>query len=206
MASAESVEARPRPTFRQLLAVNRAARRVRRWPLPGPTGDDRFGLRLLRAQDRDAYFASIDHEVVHYQGFDAAVHSGMVEYFHAVDRVEKNRRLGLVEQPLVVEWEAGFAGIYTISPNKTERDAVHLGWWLAPEARTKGLGQASLAAVLDHVHRGIGARVARMGTNFDNARAIRQIEAVGAVRVGEIDHTLPNGRTVKAYWYHHTAD
>jgi hypothetical protein len=42
-----------------------------------------------------------------------------------------------------------------------------------------------------------------MGTEVDNFRAIRQIEAVGAVAVREGSHTLPNGRMVTARWYHH---
>jgi hypothetical protein len=44
-----------------------------------------------------------------------------------------------------------------------------------------------------------------MGTGTDNVRAVRQIEANGAVPVGEGRHTLPNGRVVTARWYHHTA-
>ena len=80
-----------------------------------------------------------------------------------------------------------------------------LGWWLAPEARGQGLGRASLAVALVHVHRDLGLRVARMGTEVHNVRAIRQIEAVGATPVEEGRHTLPDGRVIDARWYHHVA-
>ena len=80
---------------------------------------------------------------------------------------------------------------------------VELGWWLAPEARGKGLGRASLAAALRYVHGELGPGVARMGTEVANVRAVRQIEANGSVAVDEGPHTLPNGRVVTARWYHH---
>jgi RimJ/RimL family protein N-acetyltransferase len=195
------VTAQPRPTFRQLRAAHAAARQVRRWPAPGPTADDRFALRLLRADDRGPYLASIDHEVRHYQGYDARF---LADHAAAFDRLARAR--GATQQRLVVELQGGYAGSYSIMPSTHPGADVEVGWWLAPQTRTKGIGQASLRAVLDHVHRGIGAPVARMGTTHDNVRAIRQIEAVAAVRVGETDHTLPDGRTVKGWWYHHMID
>ncbi len=76
-------------------------------------------------------------------------------------------------------------------------------------ARTRspgqGLGRASLAVALVHVHRDLGLPVARMGTEVHNVRAIRQIEAVGATPVEEGRHTLPDGRVIDARWYHHVA-
>jgi hypothetical protein len=69
-----------------------------------------------------------------------------------------------------------FIGNYQLRPSIERGDVWHvqLGWWLAPEARGQGLGRASLAAALAHVHRDLGLRVARMGTGVDNVgRSVR---------------------------------
>ena len=75
--------------------------------------------------------------------------------------------------------------------------------FMAGELELRGF--ASPAAVLTHVHGDLGLRVARMGTEVGNVRAVRQIEAAGPVPVREGSHTLPNGRVITGRWYHHVA-
>jgi RimJ/RimL family protein N-acetyltransferase len=145
---------------------------------------------------------SIDDDVCYWQGYEppniAQYRSLLQLVIRWPDRVPPVR-------PLALTCEGQFAGAYFLTPSIWWRDRwnVALGWWLAPEPRGRGLGRSSLSVVLAHVHRDLGLRVARMGTGVDNVRAVRQIEANGAVAVDEGPHTLPNGRVVTARWYHH---
>jgi RimJ/RimL family protein N-acetyltransferase len=178
--------------------------KVRSWPPVTRTVVDGVELRGHTPADIEPFWQSIDDEVRYWQGYGQRNVDGydwllrMVARFP--DQVPPFRLLAVVH-------DGRYAGSYSLTPSIGRRDRwdVELGWWLGPEARGQGLGTASLAAVLAHVHGDLGLPVARMGTGIDNVRAVRQIEANGAVPVGEGRHTLPNGRVVTARWYHHTA-
>jgi RimJ/RimL family protein N-acetyltransferase len=176
---------------------------VRGWPASWVVGEG-FALRPLVADDREPFLRSIDQEVWYWQGLDERSIEGYAAMFEVLGKA----RVGLTARYLGLLRDGELAGNYSLRPtlDGSDRRAVELGWWLAPAVRGQGLGKASLAAVLHHVHRDLGARVALMGTDVDNVRAIGQIEAVGATPVREGHHTLPNGRVVVGRWYHHRAD
>ena len=178
--------------------------KVRSWPPLVPTVVDGVELRRHTPSDIEPFWQSIDDDVRYWQGYEQR-HVDAYDWLLRMvtrypDMVPHARLLAVVH-------DGRYAGSYSLTPSIGRRDRwdVALGWWLGPEARGQGLGRASLAAVLAYVHCDLGLRVARMGTEDRNVRAVRQIEANGAVLVSERRHTLPNGRVVKARWYHHTA-
>jgi RimJ/RimL family protein N-acetyltransferase len=69
--------------------------------------------------------------------------------------------------------------------------------------RGKGLGRASLAALLAHLHDEVRVPALWMGTSDSNRRTIAQIESTGARMALAEPHTLPNGRVVPGRWYVH---
>ena len=180
----------------------RAVRMVRRWPASSVVVTDELELRPLIADDVEPFLRSIDRDVRFWQGFDGET---VKRYSAALEATTRSPDAALPWRFLAVVRGGQFIGNYQLRPSIERGDAWHvqLGWWLAPEARGQGLGRASLASALAHVHRDLGLRVARMGTGVDNIRAVRQIEAVGAVPVSEGHHALPNRTVVESRWYHH---
>ncbi len=178
--------------------------KVRSWRPSQRVVTDELELRGFTAYDIEPFWRSIDDEVRYWQGYEQQHVDGYDWLLQVVVRYPNKVppcRL------IAVAHEGQFAGVYFLGPSIGWRSRwdVELGWWLAPEARGRGLGRASLAVVLAHVHRDLGLQVARMGTEADNVRAVRQIEAAGAKLVREGSHTLPNGRIAAARWYHHVA-
>lgn len=177
--------------------------KTRLWPRASIATDE-LELRPYTAYDIEPFVRSIDDEVRYWQGLDQRTIDIYVTSLQFLvrwpHRAFPHRYLALVR-------DGRFAGGYQMRPSVGRRDRwdVELGWWLAPEARGQGLGRASLAVALVHVHRDLGLRVAQMGTEVHNVRAVRQIEAVGATPLEEGRHTLPNGRVIDARWYHHVA-
>jgi RimJ/RimL family protein N-acetyltransferase len=163
-----------------------------------------FALRPLVADDREPFLRSIDHEVRYWQGFDERP----IETYTAMFEALGKPRVPFIVRYLALVRDGELVGNYSLRPrpNRSDRRAVELGCWLAPEVPGQGLGRASLAAVLDHVHRDLRVPVALLGTEIDNVRAIGQIEAVGATPVREERDTLPDGRELLGRWYHHRAD
>src|SRR5262245_34327261 len=178
----------------------KAARKVRRWR-PVAVETDGLELRPLAAGDVEAFLDSIDDEVRRWQGYDDRAVAAYGKQCAVMVRAPGMLPLRL----LALVRDGRFVGYYVLTSPSRRRDwwDVELGWWLASEARGQGLGWTSLAAVLRYVHRSLGLPVARMGTDIDNIRAVRQIEAAGAVPVHEGEHKLPDGRVVVGRWYHH---
>jgi RimJ/RimL family protein N-acetyltransferase len=180
----------------------KAARMARRWPASSVVVTDELELRPLIADDVEPFLRSIDRDVRFWQGFDEQY---VKTYAAVLEAATRSPDTVLPWRFLAVVRGGQFIGNYQLRPSIERGDVWHvqLGWWLAPEARGQGLGRASLAAALAHVHRDLGLRVARMGTGVDNVRAVRQIEAAGALPVCQGHHTLPNGSVVESRWYHH---
>jgi RimJ/RimL family protein N-acetyltransferase len=96
-------------------------------------------------------------------------------------------------------------GQYLLSPPDGDNDVPTWGWWLSEEARGKGYGTESLAAVIAYSHEHLHHRTVMMGTSVENTPALRQIAATGAVLAREGPHHLPNGQIVDSRWFVHTA-
>jgi RimJ/RimL family protein N-acetyltransferase len=188
-------------TRAEIKRAKKAMMKVRHWSTSRIVAGD-LELRSYTADDLQPFVRSVDEDVLYWQGFDERTLEYYRQWLYVL--VRWPHRVA-PQRFLAVAHGSRFAGHYSIAPSTGRRDRwdVELGWWLAPEARGKGLGRASLAAALRYVHRELGLGVARMGTEVDNVRAVRQIEANGAVPVDEGPHTVPNGRVVTARWYRH---
>jgi RimJ/RimL family protein N-acetyltransferase len=194
--------ARPGTRRRRRRLAGRRRALVRRWPQPGVRTDG-FVLRVLRRRDRHDLLASIDGSARRWLGYDDRVVrrlQRLLRYYLVW------RMLGALQvRRLVVERDGRVVGCYALWPAGAKGAHVSVNWWLAPHARGRALGRASLRAVLEHVHVDLGAPVARLCVHDDNIRAIRQIVSVGARFVEETDQRLPDGRLVRIRCYHHRA-
>ena len=100
-------------------------------------------------------------------------------------------------------WESSSAaliGQYVIDFTNRLHGMPTLGWWLGGQGRGRGYGRESLPAVIGYVHEHLGLRAVAMGTTETNARAIRQIESVGARYASSGAHRLPDGSMADARW------
>ena len=163
---------------------------------------DRLELGPPHRRHANAFMSSIDEEVRHWQGYTDAEVDTWHTAFQLVTRTPP--------PPGCPRWliatgrgDGGFTASYKLSSVSADGADAELGWWLAPEARGRGLGRESLAMVLDYVHDHLGVAAVWMGTGEANARAIAQIEAVGAAFDGYRPHELPNGSRVSSRWYVH---
>lgn len=163
---------------------------------------DRLELGPPRRRHANAFVSSIDEEVRLWQGYTDAEVDTWHTAFQLVTRTPPPpgcpRWLVATERG-----GGGFAASYKLSSVSADGSDAELGWWLAPEARGRGLGKESLAVVLDYVHEHLGVAAVWMGTGEANGRAIAQIEAVGGTFEGNRPHELPNGSRVSTRWYLH---
>lgn len=166
---------------------------------------DRLTIRGLRLTDVDDYVASIDDEVMGWQGFPV----GEADRRRATIRHAVRNRVNYYPATIAVcdRSTGSFVGVYLVQSHDRSfrlRDtSPRLGWWLAAHARGNGLGTESLALVLDHLHLTAAVRRVVMGTDIRNRRAIAQIERVGASGTGTSLYRRPDGLEVPSVWYQH---
>jgi RimJ/RimL family protein N-acetyltransferase len=87
-----------------------------------------------------------------------------------------------------------------------QAEPPHIGGWLAPSYRGRGLGRELFTAALDLGHRHLGIEVLRAGAETSNTASRRSLEAAGFLPArGTANHRLPDGRTVPTCWYEHIA-
>jgi RimJ/RimL family protein N-acetyltransferase len=164
---------------------------------------EKLVLVPLALHDVDDFVASIDDEVVRWQGFEPEV-------------IEKLRvgRAKLVptkydgwpcELAVRDRTTNDFLGQYEFTNIGPGGTSAHLGWWLGAQARGRGLGTESLTLALEYAHTDIHLRRVIMGTTRENVRAAAQIRRTGGVLTHEAPHTLPNGQIVEALWFQHAA-
>jgi RimJ/RimL family protein N-acetyltransferase len=173
-------------------------RRGRAAPAPHVLHLDQLVLRPLEVDDHDDHMATIDDEVRRWQGYDDLTIANLVPSLPFLNRPRSCPWAFVVCDP-----DGSVIGSDSFVPSDRQPNEVELGWWLGPTGRGRGLGTASLLAMLDYLYRHLDVRSVRMGTSTDNERARRQIEASGAVVTGEELRTLPNGETVISIWYRH---
>ncbi len=163
---------------------------------------ERLELGPPHRRHADAFMSSIDEEVRRWHGY---ADSDIDTWRTALVLVTRRRQPpGCPRWLFAAERSSGaFAGSYKVHSVSKDGADAELGWWMAPGARGRGLGRESLAMVLDYIHDHLGIASVWMATDEANARAIAQIEAVGAVFEGLRPHELPNGSKVPSRWYLH---
>ena len=149
--------------------------------------------------DRADWFASIDHEVMQWQGF---VQADLLEYF-------RNSLTGLTM--VGVYWEAWCvtraddgAFLDTQLMAQSNRDTLETGGWLAANARGHGYGTEVAQIVTAFGHDHLGFRRVIAGTEESNHAAIHQYRTAGFVEFLATKRARPNGRTVDALFLEHT--
>lgn len=167
---------------------------------------DRLVLRPARVDDLDALLATIDGEVIRWQGYPSEPVQ-LRKYFDNWLRREKKIRS--YEHWLICDSATNdVIGSRSLWPSKGNRGTCETGSWLGPGWRGRGLGVEELMAVLQLVegHRSYTTVVA--GTEDSNRAARRQYEHCGFVvfsRPDKVLHQLPDGRTVPVTWLCRTA-
>lgn len=82
----------------------------------------------------------------------------------------------------------------------------HIGGWLAPQYRGRGLGRELFAAGLALGHQHLAIKTINAGAEESNTASRRSLEAAGFRPIdGAPTHTLPDGRAIASCWYEHTA-
>ena len=171
---------------------------------PHVTRSSRLVLCPMVPRDRDDFMRTIDGEVVRWQGWtDSSVKAFKLTFARTV---RWNVRTGCPRQLGVFDCLTDrVIGQYMLNPPVTDGPVrrYEIGWWLGPGGRGRGLGQESLRMALTYFHDHPGLETIEMGTSWNNERAIRQIEACGAMRVRTGLKTLPNGTEVEGVWFTH---
>jgi len=163
----------------------------------------RLVLRAFAPGDLEPLLATIDGEVLEWQGWDDRALASFTATFPASVGVRSHAGCPLNLVVLDAEADDEVIGQYSLQLRPGE--APHLGWWLGPRGRSRGLGTESLGLMLSYVHEHLKMRSVVMGTAERNERASRQMRANGCREVGVSDHVLPKGETVRSRWFVHEA-
>jgi RimJ/RimL family protein N-acetyltransferase len=87
-----------------------------------------------------------------------------------------------------------------------QSDGPHVGGWLTPRYRGRGLGRELFGAALVLGPRHLGIELLRAGAEESNTASRRSLEAAGFLAAhGDPSYRLSNGRVTSACWYEHTA-
>jgi RimJ/RimL family protein N-acetyltransferase len=89
---------------------------------------------------------------------------------------------------------------------ESAKDGLHIGGWLTPRYRGRGLGRELFTAGLVLGHEHLGIEVLRAGAEVTNLASRKSLEAAGFRPIeGTPTHGLPDGRLIPACWYEHVA-
>jgi RimJ/RimL family protein N-acetyltransferase len=82
-----------------------------------------------------------------------------------------------------------------------------VGGWLAPRFRGHGMGAALFAGAAELGHRHLDISVVIAGTELSNIACSGALTSAGFIPAeGPETHALPDGREVRARWFHHESD
>jgi RimJ/RimL family protein N-acetyltransferase len=155
-------------------------------------------LRAPKAGDQEAIRATLDDEVVYWQGF--------AEEDELLDAEAKRLAQGKLRKRPFAEWwlvcekpSGEVIGAISICDLENEYTRCHIGLWLKEGWRGRGLGAEAIASVISVLSH-IGFETAVAGTRTDNEKAIKLFTKFGFRRTTTKPHTLPNGYVVPSLW------
>jgi RimJ/RimL family protein N-acetyltransferase len=159
---------------------------------------ERLLLAGVTANDRDGWFASLDDEVMHWQGFDP---DGLERQFDLA-RLSVSR-FGIYREQWCVARTGDYAVVGVHGVTQSAPDVLETGGWLRSDARGLGYGSEIARAVTAFAHAHLGFTRVNAGTETSNERALRQYRAAGFSESSQGPHRLPNGRTISCVWLEH---
>jgi RimJ/RimL family protein N-acetyltransferase len=158
----------------------------------------RLILRAPKSQDKDGVRATLDDEVVYWQGFLEG-EADLDQHAEEVARRKLQRR-PYAEWWLICDRSSGVViGSVSVHAEQHEYTECHVGLWLKEGWRGRGLGSETLASVISVLPH-LGFETAIAGTRPDNEKAIKLFTKFSFTRVKTEPHTLPNGYTVPSLW------
>jgi ribosomal-protein-alanine N-acetyltransferase len=165
----------------------------------GPINTTRLHLRAPRSSDAKSLAHAFDDEAFAANGWTEPVRRGWLRAIKAADVI-------CITDEWVVTGLSDGSILGSVSVSNVDRrlGTCHVGWWMGSDERGKGYGTEAVGAVLVALHAD-GFRRVMIGTRTDNEPVKRVAVKVGARRVEDGDHKLPNGVTVLSAWYAHDA-
>lgn len=160
-----------------------------------PYQTDKYDVRAVIKTDLDAYEKSIDSGTMYANGMTEQVRERAV---HGVAGSIDLYRRGLM---IVIDREAQ-EPIAFGSLNRHDPSLWHVGFWVMPWHRGKGLARDAFAAVLGASHQ-TGIKVVNVGTNAENAPMRSVIAKTGCIFVREGPRAFPDGSTRHTLWFKH---
>lgn len=162
-------------------------------------GTGQVVLRTIRVGDLDSIVATVDGEVLRWQGFPSAP-----EALREFVRGRLNH--GFQAQPYIEHFaitdrETGTViGIRSLYGDPRGTGLVQTGSWLGEGWRGQGLGIEELREVISYAKSHQHVTKILAGTEVSNEPALRQYQAAGFREAWRRDHTLPDARVVPAVW------
>ncbi|HEX3425726.1 MAG TPA: GNAT family N-acetyltransferase [Acidimicrobiales bacterium] len=167
---------------------------------------ERLVLRPATVDDLDALVATVDQEVIRWQGYPsepAQLRKFIDNWLRSEKRMPTYRHWIICDRAT-----SDVIGSRSLWPAGGTHRTCETGSWLGPGWRRHGLGVEELTAVLQFVEGYLSYTTVVAGTEATNLAARRQYERCGFVVVARPDkllHQLPDGRTVPATWLCRTA-
>jgi RimJ/RimL family protein N-acetyltransferase len=155
-------------------------------------------LRTPKYADADAIRATLDDDVVYWQGFKDSINDLDREAQEISNRTLRRRPFS--EWWLICDQTSDeVVGCIAISMHKDNYDACDVGLWLKERWRGRGLGKEALANVINLISH-IGFETAYACTRTDNEKAIKLFTKLGFARQKTEAYELPNGYLVPSLW------
>lgn len=155
-------------------------------------------LRAPKHSDAEAIRATLDEEVVYWQGFTDSDDELDSEASQIADR--SLRRRPFSEWWLMCDQSSGeVVGCVAITARKEDQDSCDVGLWLKEGWRGRGLGKEALANVINLLSH-IGFKRAYACTRTENEKAIKLFTKLGFTREKTEAYKLPNGYLVPSLW------
>ncbi len=164
-----------------------------------PVDLDGTRVRLRHFSEVDAatgaFEATIDDEVVHWQGWS----DHETEHLRRLaGDLEQLRALGFVA--VADARDDRVLGVVSLTAPPTTPGLAWFGIWRAPEARGHGLATEAIGLAAAGAWRG-GLTAMTMGTDAANTAMVRSFVAAGATLAETSPHVRPDGRRVDSVWY-----
>ena len=165
---------------------------------------ERLVVRTVRPDELDAVLATIDDEVIRWQGFPSTrddlrkqiafeIRDGVVPFPY-------HETLGIFDRA-----DETLIGLRVLDERVVDGTShgLTVSSWLGREWRGKGLGTEELRALLSFVHNHLAMAIVAAGVEETNEAALIQHRAAGFEAFATRPNRLPDGRTASTVWMQH---